>query len=89
MVESPSLKATRKDSVLASPDAAVEYEWRMVAGRMKPREVLHAEVGGAMAKRARGERNFMVVLRGDKRLWAWNEREKDAISRCIGPLRDE
>jgi len=34
----------------------------MVAGRMKPREVDHAEVGGARARRARGERNFMVPL---------------------------
>jgi len=69
MVESPSEKATRKDSVSASPEVEVEYPLRMVAGttradrtaeRVRGVAVDHAEAVVAVAKRARGEKNFMV-----------------------------
>lgn len=63
---SPSLKERRKDSVADSPEVAVEYPWRMVAGTARTERtaaVLHAEVvmGAARAKRARGAAvNFML-----------------------------
>jgi hypothetical protein len=67
IVESPSLKERRKDSVADSPLVAVEYPWRMVAGTVRTllrmAAVLHAEVerGAATARRARGaDVNFMV-----------------------------
>mmetsp|Transcript_10796 Transcript_10796/g.16459 ORF Transcript_10796/g.16459 Transcript_10796/m.16459 type:complete len:84 (+) Transcript_10796:748-999(+) len=69
MVESPSVKERRKDSVADSPAVSVEYPWRMVAGtaRMERTEaVLHAVVVEASAKMARGaDVNFMVELIGD------------------------
>mmetsp|Transcript_10797 Transcript_10797/g.16462 ORF Transcript_10797/g.16462 Transcript_10797/m.16462 type:complete len:87 (+) Transcript_10797:748-1008(+) len=72
MVESPSVKERRKDSVADSPAVSVEYPWRMVAGTVRTErtaaeeEVLHAVVVEASAKMARGaDVNFMVELIGD------------------------
>ena len=70
MVDSSSLNERRNDSVAASPEVAVEYPWRMVAGTERTERtaaVLHAEVltGAAMAKRARGAAVNFIVLAVD------------------------